>query len=341
MLTKSGDSAYTAMVKSLPEFKCHLAHCGYSCFVKSQFLRHQANKHNIVVPSGPASALSRSTPASVEVPPSRVLIEPPSRLATEEEAKVSPGKEKESHPRKKYFCGAPACQFETNYMSSLKRHKVKLHPPASSVLQGEERFSCPHCSYQTISGVKFLEHMTEHEQQAQLTVATHACCVPGCGSRFKLANTLRQHMADRHNVNVKWVYCDKCDYRAKRPSTLKQHRADMHDIDFVWHYCTEQGCEYRAKTKTRVRLHLAGCHNIGATYVSCSEPGCTYKCKAHQCQNLKRHLVNVHNIGINWLTCSYGDCAYRAKSKSHMKSHVNLVHRKKESECFSVETVGS
>ena len=324
------------MVKSFPEYKCHVANCGYSCFVKSQFQRHQANRHNIVVPNDLASVLFRLIPANVEALPSRVLIEPPSLLATEEEAKVSPGvspeKQKESRPRKKYVCGAPGCPFETNYLSSLNRHKAKLHGPT---LSGTVR------KHQTTSGMRFFENVIEHKQEDQAKVASHECCVPGCGSRFKLANTLRQHMADRHNVNVKWVYCDKCDYKAKRQSTLKQHRADMHDIDFIWHYCTEEGCDYRAKTKTRVRLHLAGRHNIGATYVCCSELGCTYKCKAHQCQNLKRHLANVHKIGVHWLSCSYGDCAYRAKNRRQMKSHVTLVHWKKANEHLSKEMASS
>ena len=204
---------------------------------------------------------------------------------------------------RKFKCGVANCIFASKYASSLKRHIARVHGPKPSVTLSKH--------VPKVIGA----HPTRKHTMA-LSIPSHACQVPGCGRRFKLANTLRQHMADRHNVNVKWVYCDLCQYRAKRPSTLKQHRADIHNMDFEWHHCSIPGCTYRAKTKTRIRLHLAGRHNIGAKYVSCKEPGCTYQCKTHQRQNLKRHMMNVHGKGTSGLSNSEDHVVVSAEENS-------------------------
>ncbi|MFX1366347.1 MAG: C2H2-type zinc finger protein [Promethearchaeota archaeon] len=56
---------------------------------------------------------------------------------------------------------------------------------------------------------------------------------------------LSRHLANRHNIGVKWHECPECDYKAKNSSHLTRHLANKHDIGIKWHYCPK--CDYKAK----------------------------------------------------------------------------------------------
>ena len=41
----------------------------------------------------------------------------------------------------------------------------------------------------------------------------------------------KDHLAFKHNIDVKWLSCDMCEYRCKQRGDLKRHIAYVHDID--------------------------------------------------------------------------------------------------------------
>jgi hypothetical protein len=99
---------------------------------------------------------------------------------------------------------------------------------------------------------------------------------------------------DEEEIDERPYMCKQrgCKYRAKERSSIKQHLADVHDIGVTWHPCPQEGCEYKAKKRSTLKLHLAGIHDIGVTWHPCPQEGCTFKAK--QRSNLKRHIAKHH-----------------------------------------------
>ena len=135
------------------------------------------------------------------------------------------------------------------------------------------------------------------------SVVWHACPVPNCDHRTKRKSNLKQHLADRHGVEVVWHACPVpgCDHRAKQKSDIKKHLAFKHGIGVVWHACPVPGCDYRAKQKGDIKQHRADRHDIGVVWHACPEPDCDYRAK--QKSNLKQHLAFKHDIGKH--KCDY------------------------------------
>ena len=44
-----------------------------------------------------------------------------------------------------------------------------------------------------------------------------------CEKKFKLKGTLKKHLANIHDIDVKWHYCDLCEKKFKHKSQLKTH----------------------------------------------------------------------------------------------------------------------
>ena len=66
------------------------------------------------------------------------------------------------------------------------------------------------CDHKTLYPAGLKEHiMRKHTKNV---IKPHTCRF--CESKFLTKGDLTQHMASRHNINVKWKYCDECNKRA-------------------------------------------------------------------------------------------------------------------------------
>ena len=56
------------------------------------------------------------------------------------------------------------------------------------------------------------------------------CSYPGCTYESNYKQSIKQHRADRHDIQVKWYACDQpgCFYRAKQKGNLKNHLKNRH-----------------------------------------------------------------------------------------------------------------
>ena len=81
-----------------------------------------------------------------------------------------------------------------------------------------------------------------------------------CGQKFKTASRLKQHLANAHNVDVKWHVCEHdagdgpCGQKFKTASKLKQHLANAHNVDVKWHVCA---CEHDDRDQSPRRREAA------------------------------------------------------------------------------------
>jgi hypothetical protein len=95
------------------------------------------------------------------------------------------------------------------------------------------------------------------EAGAAKPVNWHLCGVDGCDAKAKFASHIKQHRADKHNLDVVWHDCASpaktnppclrltppnppplstgdqvnCDYKAKTAGHIKRHKAYKHDLD--------------------------------------------------------------------------------------------------------------
>ena len=59
-------------------------------------------------------------------------------------------------------------------------------------------------------------------------IGWHYCPMWHCAFRSEKKSDLKQHMADRHDVDVQIFSCSMCDFRTKQKSDLKRHIAKVH-----------------------------------------------------------------------------------------------------------------
>ena len=84
-----------------------------------------------------------------------------------------------------------------------------------------------------------------------------------------------------------------CHYKSKTRNSLTNHRAVVHDIDVTWYPCTEDQCQFRSKTANELRKHKSNVHNIGKIqWLNCMEEGCTFKSKSQV--TVDKHRRNKH-----------------------------------------------
>ena len=134
-----------------------------------------------------------------------------------------------------------------------------------------------------------------------------------CEYKCKRRGNLKQHLAQKHNINVKWFSCNICKYKCKLRSHLKTHLAHVHDVNVNWHSCSM--CEYKCKTRGQLKQHLAHKHHINVTWFSCDK--CEFKTTSRG--HLKTHLAHVHDINIKWYSCHI--CEYKCKNRGRLNGH--------------------
>jgi hypothetical protein len=78
---------------------------------------------------------------------------------------------------------------------------------------------------------------------------------------------------------------EECEFKCKQKGNLKRHLAEIHDIDVKWFHCEMEECEFKCKQKGDLKRHLASVHDIDVEWYHCDL--CNYKCKRKS--NLKQH----------------------------------------------------
>ena len=165
----------------------------------------------------------------------------------------------------------------------------------------------------------------------------YSCRIIGCDFKAKLKGTVKNHLAQVHEVNVKWYPCPEvgCDYKAKQRGNVKIHLADVHNIgtdtiniatDTIKEgWVTQEGWQYMAKKAENVKSHLSSIHDeIGVKWHHCPQQGCEYKAKERA--EIKKHLAHIHDIGVTWYPCPESGCDFKSKTRASTKRHLANVH---------------
>ena len=134
---------------------------------------------------------------------------------------------------------------------------------------------------------------------------------------------------------VLWYHCpqDNCEYRSKEFSKVKRHLANLHDIGVRWRYCdfrsrsSGQLCSFKAKDDNSLKRHKADVHDIGVQWSDCDQ--CSYRGKRQS--YLKVHKAMVHGVGaLQVFSCRVGSCDKKFKHRKHLKQHMDSDHSKEE-----------
>ena len=79
---------------------------------------------------------------------------------------------------------------------------------------------------------------------------------------------------------------------------------NRHDVDVRWHYCDQPACQFRCKSGSGVTRHKAHVHGIGTRWYACPHPNCVYvtKQRGHLPVHVRRHhpAAALESIAI-WL----------------------------------------
>ena len=80
-----------------------------------------------------------------------------------------------------------------------------------------------------------------------------------CKYTCKTRCHLKRHLAQKHNINVKWFACNICKFKCNLRSNLKRHLAQVHDIDVKLFSCDI--CEFKCKERSILK-QIANCSVI-------------------------------------------------------------------------------
>ncbi|WP_252176673.1 hypothetical protein [Endozoicomonas sp. 4G] len=198
-------------------------------------------------------------------------------------------------------CDHEGCNYSTNVMNNLNRHK-QIHLPVDQIPKVHQ---CDHegCNYRT----RFPAHLKAHKQThlpAHQRPKRHRCDHQGCNHSTDKASDLKRHKqthlpADQRPKRLKVHLCDQegCNYSTAQTSHLKRHKQ------------THLPADHRPK---RPKIH------------QCDHEDCNYS--AEQASDLKRHKQTHSpadqrpNRSKN-LQCDHEDCNYSTDRTSNMKRH--------------------
>lgn len=152
------------------------------------------------------------------------------------------------------------------------------------------------------------------------------CDFTGCKVSCLKGNFKRHKKT--HDVNVKWFFCDECEYKSKNESNLKRHKDNK-----KWVFCDIPGCEFKCKSTGEnkpknnkyIKQHKLDEHGL-KTWYFCDIGDCKYK--STQEHKIKTHKMNSHDLDVNWVYCEYPECEFKSKSNTNMTQHFNSLHTK-------------
>ena len=174
---------------------------------------------------------------------------------------------------------------------------------------------CNFCDYTC----KWASTLKQHNaNKHDVNVTYHYCNM--CDAKFKQRGHLTLHMADRHNVNVTYHYCNLCDSKFKRVSTLTQHMADKHNVNVQWKSCDICGEEF--KQSGTLMQHKANKHDVNVTYHYCNMCDAQFKLVS----TLKRHKIFKHGVNVLYHYCNLCDAKF--KRVDSLTLHMKAMHEK-------------
>lgn len=130
-------------------------------------------------------------------------------------------------------------------------------------------------------------------------------------------------MAGKEETNYNF-YCDVdgCNYGCDRKDHMKQHKANKHNIDAKEFKCPEVGCNYTAGQKGHLNVHLNDTHKKGKM-LYCSYADCDYETPSNRA--MTSHKKNSHKVGVKWYYCDFKNCKERRTTQQNIDRH-KLTH---------------
>jgi len=176
-------------------------------------------------------------------------------------------------------------------------------------------------TFEQASGLK--QHMANKHD---VDVIWHPCTHPGCDKTFKQPGNLKVHMANKHDVGVIWRPCTHpgCNDKFKEAGNLKKHMAAKHNVDVIWYPCTHPGCNDKFKRASHLNTHMSNKHDVDVIWHPCTHPGCNDKFK--QPGTLKVHMSAKHDVDVIWYPCIHPGCNDKFKRAGHLKQHMSDKH---------------
>ena len=207
------------------------------------------------------------------------------------------------------FCDEEKCDYRTFNRNNLYSHKYSVHAIKK----------CNTCGYQSKSTAKVKLHKTIKHGAALLPLLS--CFTDKCNFSTYDKEKMKEHAKNVHRL--KNLTCQLCDYVAKRKSKLRDHMANKHDIGVKWHHCTM--CSYKCKLKSNLKIHMLYKHTSDKDikWFECHMHNCSKKFK--QRQNLNDHLARVHGWAQEWnFTCE--KCGKHFHQSYWLKEHMRKEH---------------
>ena len=259
-------------------------------------------------------------------------------LKTEKAVKRVITRTKSDHKTKRiYNCTYEGCDKVFSSSGSLYRHEDVIHFKLDAIY-----CEYPDCGYKTYNQMYLDEHITKHDNYAELssqTIVCHyegcdevftdkkswikhrngihrylwkeRCTHPGCGYMTVSKTNLKAHMT-KHSKDRPFVCTmEGCGKRFKHEGTFKGH-LKIHEDKFK---CSFDGCDKTFESRPGLSTHMKSVHIRDRLY-SCEWPGCEYETYSKSSHTIHQ---NVH--GLHKYVCDYTNCNAKYKDNDTLKSH--------------------
>ena len=162
----------------------------------------------------------------------------------------------------------------------------------------------------------------------------HSC--PKCRQKFVKKLDLMSHLkTDHEKINFK---CSECDQLFPDQNSMLRHYRFVHEGRNDRFNC--QLCEYQARSFQALQTHIQSIHEV------LQYQGKRFKYKPTQESNLQTH-TEIKHVGVksykvydkslnekplkSKFNCNL--CNYKGKSKTHLKAHIEAIHKKIKHPC--------
>lgn len=177
-----------------------------------------------------------------------------------------------------------------------------IHKP-----KDELPLKCMHCDR------KFAEHYRLKSHQRSHTENIKNLLCDFCPNTYRLKETLRRHLIDRHMKYSPEYKCDKCSFTTKAKKYFRKHQKH-HNKEFK---CPK--CSKRFADMFNLKKHLVTHDDNRVKFIChCKE---SFKTK----RGLEQHQELRHQDGSSF-PCN--ECSYIGKTKVYLKDH-QKIHDKK------------